>query len=389
MVDITMTHFKPSEIGLTVERANDLGYEVKSADEVTELFPQDIVISKDCAEVLLRTTHYIDDLLVKMYGMEPFYECKSVEDMFGHLMMGLAPHTSGAILCRLIGVADIKGHYGHPFFHAGKRRNCDGDIDCIMLLTDGLMNFSKAFLSTHRGGQMDAPLILTTQLNPSEIDKEALNVDISWQYPISFYEATQDTPSPRKAKESGVEFVECRLGQQNESRGFGYTHDTDDCAAGPRNNPYNTLDSMRMKTMVQFALGTTLHSVDNEDQSSRLINRHLIRDMRGNLRAYGQQKVRCTKCGTSYRRPPITGECNQIVDTKVDPFTNDEVEVLCPGNLILTVTKGSVAKYDGLMNELIEKYGCNDYTEEIYNMISEWVAETFREEETKEQQRLW
>ena len=29
------------------------------------------------------------------------------------------------------------------------------------------------------GGQMDAPLILTTQISPSEIDKEALNVDIN------------------------------------------------------------------------------------------------------------------------------------------------------------------------------------------------------------------
>lgn len=389
MVDITMTHFKPSEIGLSVEKAQELGYDVENETDAVELFPQDIVISETCAEVLLKTTHYIDDLLVKLYGMKPFYGCKTVEDMFGHLMMGLAPHTSGAILCRLIGVADIKGHYGHPFFHAGKRRNADGDIDTILLLTDGLINFSKSFLSTHRGGQMDAPLILTTQLNPSEIDKEALNVDISSRYPVEFYEATQDTPSPRMAKESGVEFVGCRLGQDNESRGFGFTHDTDDCAGGPKNNPYNTLDSMRLKTMVQFALGTTLYSVNNKDQSSRLIDRHLIRDMRGNLRAYGQQKVRCTKCGTSYRRPPITGECNTIVDTKVDPFTNDEVEVMCPGNLILTVTKGSVAKYDGLMGELVEKYGCNAYTEELYHMVSDWVAETFREEETKEQQKLW
>ena len=191
------------------------------------------------------------------------------------------------------------------------------------------------------------------------------------------------------AKESGVEFVGCRLGSDNESRGFGFTHDTNDCSDGPKNNPYNTLDSMRLKTMAQFALGTTLYSVDNKDQSSRLIDRHLIRDMRGNLRAYGQQKVRCTKCGTSYRRPPITGECNQIVDTKVDPFTNEEVEVMCPGNLILTVTKGSVAKYDGLMNELVEKYGCNEYIKELYHMVSNWVAETFREEETKAQQKLW
>ena len=389
MVDMTMTHFKPSEVGLTTEKASELGYVVSSPDEVTELFPQDIVISKTCAEIFLRTTQYIDQLLVHLYDMQPFYKCQKIEDLFGHLCMGLAPHTSGAILCRLIGVAKIKGHYGHPFFHAGKRRNCDGDIDSVLLLMDGLLNFSRAFLSTHRGGHMDAPLILTTRLDPSEIDKEALNVDISSHYTEEFYELTQTEPPPKEALQVGVEIVESRLGSECESRGMGYTHGTTDCSAGPKNNPYNTLDSMRQKTLVQFALGTKLVSVDNEDQSSRLIDRHLIRDMRGNLRAFGQQKVRCTKCGTSYRRVPITGNCATVIDSKEDPFTGESIEVICPGNVILTVTQGGVKKYDSLMEELIEKYGCNDYTEKLYRMASSWVKETFRVENKKKQMKLW
>ena len=389
MVDITMTHFKPKEIGLTLGKAQELGYEVKDVEEVIELFPQDIVVSRDCAQIMLKTTQYIDELLVKMYGLEPFYNCESVEDMFGHLCMGLAPHTSGAILCRLIGVAQIKGHYGHPFFHAGKRRNCDGDIDCVLLLLDGLINFSRSFLSTSRGGQMDAPLILTTKLNPSEIDKEALNVDINYTYPVEFYELSQQTPNPKEVLKVGINTVESVLGTPNESRGFGYTHDTNDCAEGPKNNPYNTLESMRQKTMVQFALGTTLYSVNNKEQSSKLIDRHLIRDMRGNLRAFGQQKVRCTKCGESYRRPPINGQCRTIIDKKKDPFKGEEIEVLCPGNIILTVTQGSIKKYDGLMGELVDKYGCDDYTEQMYGLVSKWVRETFRTEDECEQKTLW
>ena len=389
MVDITMTHFKPSEIGLTKEKAIELGYEVEHEDEVVELFTQDIVISKDCAEVMLKTTQYIDELLVKLYGMKPFYNCETLEDMFGHLCMGLAPHTSGAILCRIIGVAQIKGHYGHPFFHAGKRRNCDGDIDCVLLLLDGLINFSKSFLSTTRGGQMDAPLILTTKLNPSEIDKEALNVDINNRYPKEFYELSQKLPNPKEVLDAGIITVETVLGTPQESRGFGYTHGTKDCAEGPKNNPYNTLDSMRQKTMVQFALGTTLHSVDNTEQSSKLIDRHLIRDMRGNLRAFGQQKVRCTKCGESYRRPPINGKCRTVVDKKIDPFKGEEVEVYCPGNIILTVTQGAIKKYDGLMGELVDKYDCDDYTKQMYGLVSNWVAETFRNTIENEQKTLW
>ena len=91
-------------------------------DDVIELKPQDVVIPTCVSESILRTTHFIDELLVKVYGMDPFYNCKTVEDLFGHLIMGIAPHTSGAILGRMIGMVEVKGHYGHPFYHAAKRR---------------------------------------------------------------------------------------------------------------------------------------------------------------------------------------------------------------------------------------------------------------------------
>ena len=115
--------------------------------------------------------------------MEPFYRVSSADDLVGHLAIGLAPHTSGGVLCRIIGWTDASAGYAHPLFHAAKRRNCDGDEDSIMMLMDGLLNFSRAILPANRGGRMDAPLVLTTRLNPSEIDKEALNVDCSWQIP--------------------------------------------------------------------------------------------------------------------------------------------------------------------------------------------------------------
>ncbi|HSR11438.1 MAG TPA: solute carrier family 23 protein, partial [Thermodesulfobacteriota bacterium] len=70
----------------------------------------------------------------------------------GHLTIGLAPHTSGGILCRIIGYTDAQVCYGHPFFHAAKRRNADGDEDSVMLLLDGLLNFSRAYLPDSRGG---------------------------------------------------------------------------------------------------------------------------------------------------------------------------------------------------------------------------------------------
>src|SRR5665811_2056110 len=64
--------------------------------------------------------------------------------------------------------------YAHPFFHAAKRRNCDGDEDCVMLLMDGLLNFSRSYLPDRRGGQMDAPLVLTSRIDPNEVERKRI-----------------------------------------------------------------------------------------------------------------------------------------------------------------------------------------------------------------------
>jgi len=405
MVDITMTHFRPDEIGITAAKAVELGYTtdckgrpVVSDDQIIELMPQDIVVAQNCINDLLAAMKFTNDILETMYGLSPFYEIEDEGSLIGQLVMGLAPHTSGAVLARIIGVAAVKGHYGHPFYHAAKRRNCDGDIDCIMLLMEGLINFSRVFLPKHRGGRMDAPLTLTTRILPTEIDKEALNVDISWNYPVEFYELTQGIekdgqlvpPPPKLALKTDVNIVQTLIDRGESPIGqMGYTHTTSNCSAGPRNNPYNTLVGMHRKTMEQFALGEVLVSVDNREQASKLIDRHLIRDMRGNLRAYGQQKVRCPKCGQSYRRVPVSGKCRTIMDTKTDPFSGVIVDTLCPGHLILTVTEGGVGKYGGLMKVLIETYGCNEYIAGLYNQVTKWVAETFESKELGKQQTLF
>jgi len=216
-----------------------------------------------------------------------------------------------------------------------------------------------------------------------------LNIDINYEYPLEFYEATKNLISSKQAFELGIKTVETVLGTGKEYRGFGYTHDTKDCSEAPKNNPYNTLESMKQKTNAQFALGEILYSVDNEIQASKLIDRHLIRDMRGNLRAFGQQKVRCTKCGESYRRPPISGNCNKIIESKIDPFTKEKVDVVCQSNLILTVSKGNVSKYKGLINDLVERYGCNEYTEELQRLAIAWVNQTFYDKNEKLQQTIW
>ncbi|MCK4971432.1 MAG: DNA polymerase II large subunit, partial [Thermoplasmata archaeon] len=129
MTDVPVTHFRPREIGLSVERAKELGYLVsadgsplKDGDQVVELRPQDIIPSYDCGDYMVRTSRFMDDMLVKLYGLPAYYGAERKEDLIGHLTIGLAPHTSGGVLCRIIGFTRALGCYAHPFFHASKRR---------------------------------------------------------------------------------------------------------------------------------------------------------------------------------------------------------------------------------------------------------------------------
>ena len=50
-------------------------------------------------------------------------------------------------------------------------------------------SISKKYLPAGNGGTMDAPLVLTLQIDPSEIDDEAHVMEICDSYGLEFYEA--------------------------------------------------------------------------------------------------------------------------------------------------------------------------------------------------------
>jgi DNA polymerase II large subunit len=109
------------------------------------------------------------------------------EDLIGHLVVGLSPHTYVGVVGRVIGFVDAEVNFAHPAFHAAKRRDCDGDEDSVMLLADVLMNFSRLYIPDRIGGKMDTPLLITRIVYPEEVDEQAHNVDIWWTIPAEFY----------------------------------------------------------------------------------------------------------------------------------------------------------------------------------------------------------
>ena len=68
----------------------------------------------------------------------------------------------------------------------------------MTLLLDALLNFSRSYLPESRGALMDKPLVLTTRLDLTEVDKEAHNLDVASRYPLALYRAAERS---RPAKE--------------------------------------------------------------------------------------------------------------------------------------------------------------------------------------------
>ena len=250
LTDLPLTHFRPREIGLPPARARALGYATDWAGEpladpeqLVELRPQDIVIARAGGEYLLKLAQFVDAELVKLYGLEPFYGAARPEDLIGHIVVALAPHTSGGVAGRIIGFTDAEACFAHPVFHAAKRRNCDGDEDSVTLLMDTLLNFSRSYLPESRGALMDKPLVLTTRLDPTEVDKEAHNLDVAARYPIEFYRLAQ-AGRPAKEAEPLIETLGSRLKLPEPMAGLAFTHDTSDIAGGPVCSAYREAGSM-------------------------------------------------------------------------------------------------------------------------------------------------
>lgn len=246
--------------------------------------------------------------------------------------------------CLEVETFDNTNGYNNFFANNCLTANCDGDEDAIILLLDGLLNFSRAYLPTTRGGMMDTPLVLSTLLDPKEVDSEAHNLDVGAVYPLEFYEQTLQLVHPEAVLKL-LDVVEHRLGTESQYEGFRFTHPTSQIDDGPVESAYVRFETMEEKVDAQLLVAKKVQAADLEDTAQRVITQHLLRDLIGCLRAYGAQQFRCVSCNKKYRRVPLSGmKCSR-----------------CGGKIILTLSEGSVTKYYELAMKLLEKYSLPDY----------------------------
>ena len=242
--------------------------------------------------------------------------------------------------------------------------NSDGDEDAVMLLMDGLLNFSKAFLPSTRGGQMDAPLVMMTKINPAEVDDQVHALEVVKEFPLSFYEATLRFAHPSETK---IEIIEHRLGKENDSYNLWFTHHTPDINNGVLTSQYIYLKSMKDKINSQLGLAKKIAAVDARDAAERLIMSHFLPDLYGNLRSFSTQQVRCVDCNTKYRRVPLSGKCTK-----------------CGGKLLLTVNRGGIEKYLKVTKEIIEEYNLPNYLRQRILLLERDIKSIFEDETSKQ-----
>jgi len=375
MSETPITAFKPNEIGASIKALKSLGYTtdidgnpIESDDQVIEIFPQDVILpdakealEEQAGDVLLRTGNFVDDELHYLYKLKRFYNFKDKSDVIGHLIICLAPHISCGTVGRIIGFSKNQVMAAHPMMHAALRRDCDGDEACFILLMDAFLNFSRQFLPDRRGGRtMDAPLVLSSKIIPSEVDDQVHGVDKVKRYPLELYEAGSELKMPWDVP---VTQLKDHLNTEEQYEGFYATHPIKSINSGPVVSAYKVLPSMSEKLEGQMELARRICAVKETNVATMVIQKHFLKDIKGNLRKFSQQQFRCVKCNAKFRRIPLTGVC-----------THDS------GKLIFTISEGSVIKYLEPSLNLARKYGVEPYLKQTLDLTQERVDSVFGKE---------
>ena len=364
--DAPMTHFYPREMGVSVEKMRELGYthdylgnELKSDDQLVEMRHQDLIINERGARYMLNAAKFIDDLLVRFYKLEPFYKIETVDQLIGHFVITLSPHTSCGVLGRIVGVTGAHVGFAHPYTITARRRNCDGDEDTTMLLMDALINFSKRYLPTTIGGTMDAPIILTLNVHPDDVDDEVHMMETLSSYGLDFYDKTFSMLPPGDVQ---VEIVMNRLKKREAYQNIDFTHSAgvDSLNGSPAQSVYTKLKSMQEKIDVQFELMDRLFTIDKADAARRLIISHFIPDLIGNMHSFSKQTFRCVACNAKYRRVPLIGKCTR-----------------CEGKIVLTISKGGIEKYLQMATDLADRYHLEPYIKQRLMLVKDEIETVF------------
>ncbi len=373
--EMPLISFKPKEAFVSVEKLREIGYdtdifgkELVDENQILELKPHDILLpcppdatESRADEIFMRICHFVDELLESFYGLPAIYNVKKREDLVGKLGVCIAPHNCAGVICRIVGFSNTLGLFASPYMHAAIRRDCDGDEAAIMLLGDVLLNFSREFLPSHRGGTQDSPLVLNAKIDAGEVDDQILDFELVSEYPLELYRAAE-----QRKHSSEVKVYDVRTALKEGRDPFtnmGHTHETSNINEGVICSNYKLLATMQEKVQRQMELVERIRAANTSETARLVIERHFIKDMRGNLRKFSMQGFRCVECGDIMRRPPLSGTCWK-----------------CNGKLIFTTHEGGIKKYLEPALALAKKYHLSAYITQNLEITKRHIDSVFGKE---------
>ena len=383
--ELPLICFKPKEIMTSVEKLRELGYdkdidgkELVNEEQILELMPHDVLLPSAQAphderadDVFVKIANFVDDELVHLYGLHPIYNVKKREDIVGHMGVCMAPHNCAGVICRIIGFSNVLGLFASPYMHAAIRRDCDGDEAAIMLLGDVLLNFSREFLPSHRGGTQDAPLVLNAKIDAGEVDDQILDFEFVREYPLSLYKLAELGKHSSEVKVNDLRTL--MREKKSTFEGMGFTHNTNNFNDGVVCSSYKMLTTMQDKVGHQMELVEKIRAVDAADTARLIIERHFLRDLRGNLRGFSMQEFRCVACNEIMRRPPLSGVCSA-----------------CKGKIIFTIHEGGIKKYLEPALDLANRYNLSTYIKQSLELTKRHIESVFgKEAEKQEALKKW
>ena len=125
--------------------------------------------------------------------------------------------------------------------------------------------------------------------------------------------------------------------------------------------------SMQDKLRGQMALARKLRACDASDVARLVIEKHFIRDTKGNLRKFTQQEWRCVDCNEKFRRPPLIGRC-----------------VKCNGKILFTISEGSVIKYLEPSLSIAREFNVSAYLQQDLQLLARKIEDLFgKDKETQ------
>jgi DNA polymerase II large subunit len=136
---------------------------------------------------------------------------------------------------------------------------------------------------------------------------------------------------------------------------------------GNSESSYKLFNSMIEKLNLQLELGARIEAVDVRSVALKVLTKHFLRDISGNLRAFSTQTFRCKSCNKKYRRIPLDGKCS-----------------MCGGQLILTVFRGNIEKYLDAAQRLVDDYQLPKYYTQRIKMIKEEIHSMFDNKKPKQ-----